>query len=63
VPVFLEHTVVISAGAVDIGVEYRRLDEATILATYGPAARLLELELTQDIERLAGNSYQRLRRA
>jgi DNA processing protein len=29
----------------------------------GPlAARLLELELTQDIERLAGNCYQRLRR-
>jgi DNA processing protein len=26
------------------------------------SARLLELELTQDIERLAGNAYQRLRR-
>ena len=39
VPVFLEHTVVIPAGAVSFGVEYRHLDEAAILATYGPDAR------------------------
>jgi hypothetical protein len=39
VPAFLEHTVVVSAGAVSLGVEYRRLDEATILAVYGPDAR------------------------
>jgi len=39
VPVFLEHTVVIPAGAVSFGVEYRRLDEAAILAAYGPDAR------------------------
>jgi hypothetical protein len=39
VPAFLEHTVVVGAGAVEFGVEYRRLDEATILAVYGPDAR------------------------
>jgi hypothetical protein len=39
VPALLEHTVVVSAGAVSLGVEYRRLDEATILAVYGPDAR------------------------
>jgi hypothetical protein len=39
VPVFLEHTVVVNAGAVDFGVEYRRLDEAAILAVYGPDSR------------------------
>lgn len=39
VPAYLEHTVVVSAGAVSFGVEYRRLDEATILAVYGPDAR------------------------
>jgi hypothetical protein len=39
VPVFLEHTVTIAAGPVTFGVEYRHLDEATILASYGPDAR------------------------
>jgi hypothetical protein len=39
VPAFLEHTVIVGAGVVDFGVEYRRLDEATILALYGPDAR------------------------
>ncbi|MFI5041267.1 MAG: hypothetical protein ACHQNA_05370 [Acidimicrobiales bacterium] len=39
VPAFLEHTVVVSAGAVNLGVEYRHLDEATILEVYGPDAR------------------------
>jgi len=39
VPAFLEHTVIVHAGAVDFGVEYRLLDEATILAAYGPDAR------------------------
>ncbi len=39
VPVFLEHTVIVHAGAVDFGVEYRRLDEETIFAAYGPGAR------------------------
>ncbi|HEY2300311.1 MAG TPA: hypothetical protein VGH66_00380 [Acidimicrobiales bacterium] len=35
---FMEHTVCVPAGAVTFGVEYRRLDEATILAEYGPDA-------------------------
>jgi hypothetical protein len=39
VPAFLEHTVMVSAGAVTFGVEYRRLDEGTIMAVYGPDAR------------------------
>jgi hypothetical protein len=39
VPVFLEHTVIVHAGVVDFGIEYRLLDEATILAAYGPDAR------------------------
>ncbi|HVM63361.1 MAG TPA: hypothetical protein VMU14_00775 [Acidimicrobiales bacterium] len=39
VPAFLEHTVVLHAGPVDFGVEYRLLDEATILAVYGPNSR------------------------
>jgi hypothetical protein len=36
---FLEHTVLVPAGAVSFGIEYRRLDEAAILAEYGPDAR------------------------
>jgi len=36
---FPEHTVRIPGGAVTFGVEYRRLDEATILAEMGPDAR------------------------
>ena len=39
VPAFEEHTVRFTAGAVTIGVEYRVLDEATILDFYGPDAR------------------------
>jgi len=39
VPAFLEHTVLVRAGAVDFGVEYRLLDEETILRFYGPDAR------------------------
>jgi len=39
VPAFDEHTATFAAGAVTIGVEYRNLDEATILAFYGPDAR------------------------
>ena len=39
VPAFPEHTVRIAAGAVTFGVEYRHLDEATILAFYGPDSR------------------------
>jgi hypothetical protein len=39
VPAFDRHTVRIEAGAVTIGVEYRILDEATILEFYGPDAR------------------------
>jgi hypothetical protein len=35
---FMEHTVCVDAGAVTFGVEYRHLDEATILAEYGPGA-------------------------
>src|ERR1039458_4077270 len=35
---FLEHTVRVNAGAVTFGVEYRHLDEATVLAEYGPGA-------------------------
>jgi hypothetical protein len=37
---FLEHTVLVPAGAVSFGVEYRRLDEAAILAEYGPDSRV-----------------------
>ena len=39
VPAFLEHTARFAAGSVTIGVEYRVLDEAAILAYYGPDAR------------------------
>jgi hypothetical protein len=39
VPAFDRHTVRIAAGAVTLGVEYRVLDEATILAFYGTDAR------------------------
>src|SRR4051812_1147463 len=39
VPAFPEYTVRIAAGAVTFGVEYRHLDEATILAAYGSDAR------------------------
>jgi hypothetical protein len=35
---FMQHTVCVPAGAVVFGVEYRHLDEATILAEYGPDA-------------------------
>ena len=41
VPAFPEYTVRIGAGAVTFGVEYRHLDEATILAAYGPDSRAL----------------------
>jgi hypothetical protein len=36
---YMEHTVCVGAGAVTFGVEYRHLDEASILAEYGPDAR------------------------
>jgi hypothetical protein len=39
VPAFEEFTARIAAGAVTFGVEYRHLDEAVILAYYGPDAR------------------------
>ncbi len=39
IPAFDEFTVRIPAGGVTFGVEYRRLDEAVILAYYGPDAR------------------------
>ena len=39
VPAFLEHTVTVPCGAITFGVEYRRLDEATIMAVYGPDSR------------------------
>lgn len=39
VPAFDEFTLRIAAGAVTFGVEYRHLDEALILAHYGPDAR------------------------
>ena len=39
VPAFAEHTVSIPAGVITFGVEYRHLDEATILAFYGPDSR------------------------
>jgi hypothetical protein len=39
VPAFDRHTLRIAAGAVTIGVEYRVLDEATILEFYGTDAR------------------------
>ena len=39
VPAFLENTARFPAGTVTIGVEYRVLDEAMILAYYGPDAR------------------------
>jgi hypothetical protein len=41
VPAFAEHTVFVDAGAVRFGLEYRLLDEATILAVYGDDARAL----------------------
>ena len=41
VPAFPEYTVRIAGGAVTFGVEYRHLDEATILAQYGPDSRAL----------------------
>ena len=34
-----QHTVRISAGVVDLGVEFRHLDEATVLAELGPGAQ------------------------
>lgn len=39
VPAFLEHTALVPAGVITIGVEYRHLDEAMILRFYGPDAR------------------------
>ena len=39
VPAFAEHTAMVVAGAVTIGVEYRHLDEAVVMAFYGPDAR------------------------
>ena len=39
VPAFDEHTVRIAAGPVTFGVEYRHLDEDTILAFFGPDSR------------------------
>ena len=39
VPAFEQYTTRIAAGAVTFGVEYRHLDEAVILAYYGPDAR------------------------
>lgn len=39
VPAFEEYTARIEAGVVTFGVEYRQLDEAVILAYYGPDAR------------------------
>lgn len=39
VPAFREHTAMVPAGAVTIGVEYRHLDEEVILRFYGPDAR------------------------
>jgi DNA processing protein len=44
-------------------VDLDTLAQRTGLAPGLLSARLLELELTQDVERLAGNCYQRLRRA
>jgi hypothetical protein len=41
VPAFGQHTALFEAGAVVIGVEYRVLNEETILAFYGPDARAL----------------------
>jgi len=38
VPAVLEHTVEVPAGVVTFGVEYRHLDEAMILAYFGPDA-------------------------
>jgi hypothetical protein len=39
VPAFDEHTIRIAAGVVTFGVEYRHLDEDTILRFYGPDSR------------------------
>lgn len=39
VPAFPEHTAMVPAGVVTFGVEYRVLNEDTILAFYGPDAR------------------------
>ncbi|HEY4039776.1 MAG TPA: DNA-processing protein DprA [Burkholderiaceae bacterium] len=44
-------------------VDLDTLAQRTGLAPGPLSARLLELELTQDVERLAGNCYQRLRRS
>src|SRR5437879_12860179 len=41
VPAFPQYTVRVAGGAVTFGVEYRHLDEATILAQYGPDSRAL----------------------
>ena len=43
-------------------VDLDTLAQRTGLAPGSLSARLLQLELTQDVERLAGNCYQRLRR-
>lgn len=39
VPAFAEHTAMVVAGAVTIGIEYRHLDEEMIMRFYGPDAR------------------------
>ncbi len=39
VPAFAEHTAMVAAGAITIGVEYRHLDEDVIMRFYGPYAR------------------------
>src|SRR5262245_28853475 len=39
VPAILAHTILVEAGAVTFGIEYRQLDEAAILNEYGPDSR------------------------
>ena len=39
VPTILAHTILVEAGAVTFGIEYRQLDEAAILREYGPDSR------------------------
>jgi hypothetical protein len=39
VPAILAHTILLEAGAVTFGIEYRQLDEAAILREYGPDSR------------------------
>ena len=39
VPAILAHTILVEAGAVTFGIEYRKLDEAAILREYGPDSR------------------------